>query len=210
MDTVPNIEMYENVFSTPKEIFEQLEKEIDYLLPEESQVKIYNKVYPVPRQLAAYGDSALMYKFSGLTVSCKPWSPLLLDIKSTVEEISGSSYNFVLINRYKDGNSCIGQHKDNENTLSASSPICSASFGEKRSMIFKRPKCDDYKIELEDNSLLVMKPPTNKYWTHGIPREKESKGVRVSLTFRKMVTSNKRKSDETLDKNKKHAFKLLD
>ena len=195
MENGLNIELYENAFQAPDDIFKSLETEIQYLPADQCQVRVHGKTFPIPRQLVAFGDPHLTYTFSGLTVACKPWTPLLLGIKQAVERVSGESYNFVLVNRYKDGNCCIGHHKDNEQDLDANSAISSVSFGEMRTMIFKRPNYPDQSVELKHNTLLVMKPPTNRDWTHGIPRQKDRKGTRLNLTFRKMTV--KRKEPET-------------
>jgi len=132
-----------------------------------------------------------------------------------VENITGARYNFVLVNRYKDGSSYIGQHKDNEPDLDQHQPIASVSFGETRTMVFKRPKYVDHKVELKNNSLLVMRPPTNRLWTHGIPQEKKKTGVRLNLTFRTIMTETpeekvctpKRKADDDEPKPSKRFSK---
>jgi len=192
MDSSLNIQLYENALSNSADAFESLEREVQYLLPEDCKVKIRGKEYAVPRQLCAFGDEGLTYTFSGLTVNCQSWTPLLLEIKAQVESLTGVEYNFVLINRYKDGSCCIGQHKDNEVDLDDSCPIASLSLGETRTMVFKRPKFNDHRIELKDNSLLLMRPPTNQYWTHGIPPEKKRSGVRLNLTFRRISPNGSR------------------
>ncbi|XP_035229428.1 DNA oxidative demethylase ALKBH2-like [Stegodyphus dumicola] len=138
-----------------------------------------------------------------MSISCQPWTPLLFEIKASVEHLSGANFNFVLINRYKDGNSCIGQHKDNEPSLDSNHPVCSLSLGETRTIVFKRQHFQDYRLELENNSLLILSSPTNELWTHGIPRQKERKGVRVSLTFRRLLLPGKRKFDEDQGQPKK-------
>ena len=94
-----------------------MENEITYLPEEESQIRINGYSYPISRKIVAFGDSGLSYTFSGLTVNSQSWCPLLLDIKKTVEDLTGFDFNFVLINRYGDGNACIGQHKDDESDL---------------------------------------------------------------------------------------------
>lgn len=202
MENELNVDIYENVFAASDEIFQRLEKEIVYLPPDKSQICFRGKRLPVPRQIAAYGELGVSYSFSGLTLTCSPWTSLLSEIKSAVEKLTGQTFNFVLINRYSNGNSYIAQHKDNEVDLDNSQAICSVSFGETRTIVFKRASFPNYKFELNNNSALVMKPPTNQYWTHGIPRQKEKEGVRISLTFRKISTS-KRKTEDVLLLSKK-------
>lgn len=192
-----NLVIQENVFASPEEIFERLEKEIVYLPEDQCHIKIKGKSYPISRKIVAYGDPDLSYTFSGLTLTSQPWSPLLLEIKQLVENMLGVHLNFVLINRYENGNACIGQHKDDESDLDENSAICSLSFGETRTMVFKRSGYPDKRFQLKTNSLLVMNPPTNQFWTHGIPKQKKQSGVRINLTFRTMKTRNdKRKHVE--------------
>ena len=207
-----NISLQENVFASPEEIFEKLEREIVYLPEELSRINIKNKSYPISRKIAAFGEPGLSYTFSGLTLTSQPWPSLLLEIKVLIENLLGISFNFVLINRYEDGNACIGQHKDDESDLEENYPICSLSFGETRTMVFKRSGFPDKRIQLKSNSLLVMNTPTIKLWSHGIPKQSKRSGVRIDLTFRMMkptiandVTSNKRKhveNEEGLKKKK--------
>ena len=202
VDSSLHIEFYENVFETPANLFQRLEEEVVYMPAENCKVIVRGKEYAVSRQIAAYGDDNMSYRFSGLTVNCQPWTPLFLEIKNHVENITGARYNFVLVNRYKDGTSYIGQHKDNEPDLEQEQPIASVSFGQNRTMIFKRPKHADQQVELKDNSLLVMRPPTNLLWTHGISAEKQKTGVRLNLTFRRMKTE-KPTQEEKIEKTLK-------
>ena len=44
---------------------------------------------------------------------------------------------FVYFQRYKDGNDCIGEHRDDEKDLVEDSPIASLSLGQTRDFIFK-------------------------------------------------------------------------
>lgn len=38
------------------------------------------------------------YRFTGVQVHAKPWTPALLEIKRTVEEATGEQFNFCLVN----------------------------------------------------------------------------------------------------------------
>ena len=101
-------------------------------------------------------------------------------------------YNFVLVNRYKDGNDKMGDHKDDEKELDPSVPIASLTFGAERDFIFKHQnkkinKIDDVKIILKDGMLLLMKNPTNSFWYHGLPQRKKCFEPRINLTFRKIL-----------------------
>lgn len=98
----------------------------------------------------------------------------------------------------------MGEHKDDESELDASIPIASLSFGQTRDFVLKcphkpsldiKPHRKSHVIPLGHGDLLLMNNPTNKYWTHCVPRRKNVPGVRISLTFRKInkVDSRKRK-----------------
>ena len=64
-----------------------------------SQVKVFGKWHNIPRQQVAYGDEGLSYKFSGISVPAKPWSPTLRATRDLVSLATNCAYNFVLINR---------------------------------------------------------------------------------------------------------------
>lgn len=183
--------VYQQYFSKEEadQIFDELEREIEYFPSEMATVFIYNKRYSVPRKVSAYGDKNLTYTFSGNTLPTKPLIPILTKILNEANKfLKEGSFNYVLINRYKDGYDKIGSHKDNEKDMDPDSAIVTFSFGAERTMIFKRPNFDSVKIPLKNGSVLVMNPPTNEFWFHEIPREKNIKDVRISLTFRKNLS----------------------
>jgi alkylated DNA repair dioxygenase AlkB len=43
-----------------------------------------------------------------------PWIPVLLELKKHVEKITQTSFNSVLLNRYRNGSDSMGWHSDNE------------------------------------------------------------------------------------------------
>ncbi|GBO05180.1 DNA oxidative demethylase ALKBH2 [Araneus ventricosus] len=183
--------VYQQYFSKEEadQIFDELEREIEYFPSEMATVFIYNKRYSVPRKVSAYGDKNLTYTFSGNTLPTKPLIPILTKILNEANKfLKEGSFNYVLINHYKDGYDKIGSHKDNEKDMDPESAIVTFSFGAERTMIFKRPNFDSVKIPLKNGSVLVMNPPTNEFLFHEIPREKNIKDVRISLTFRKNLS----------------------
>ena len=142
------------------DIFNKLEKEIEYNTDEESSIVIYGKKTKIPRKQTAFGDENTSYNFSNNTVAPKKWEdvPTLLEIKQKMEntlqlkkdENSNSNsnsnkcnsnlnetFNFVLVNRYANGKDCIGFHKDDEKDLNENSSIVGISFGSQRDFVFK-------------------------------------------------------------------------
>ncbi|CAN2390687.1 1-ethyladenine demethylase activity, partial [Pristimantis euphronides] len=83
------------------ELFQQLEKDIVYFTGDLAKVQVYGKWHSVPRKQVTFGDEGLTYTFSGITLSPKPWVPVLNLIRDRVYMGTGHTFNFVLINRYK-------------------------------------------------------------------------------------------------------------
>ncbi|XP_026865104.2 DNA oxidative demethylase ALKBH2 [Electrophorus electricus] len=181
-------------------IFYQLEDEVEYFTGDKAKVQVFGKLHSVPRQQATYGDEGLMYSFSGVHLLARPWTPTLEYVRDAVTNVTGQTFNFVLINRYKDGLDHIGEHRDDERELDTTCPIASVSFGAARDFIFrhsdvrggqKKRKIKPVKLELAHGSLLLMNPPTNTYWYHSLPVRKKVKIPRINLTFRHIVQGHK-------------------
>ena len=194
-----NVDYYPRFFTKrdSDSLLEQLESELQsYYEASRNEVKIYGKLYKIPRKQTAFGDSGLSYTFSGTTVPANSWTPLLSDIRTCVESALGETFNFVLVNRYGDGNDHIGEHRDDETDLVREAPIASLTFGQARDFVFKhkdargknatRKDISPVTVCLEHGSLLNMKHPTNSEWYHSLPVRKKAHGVRVNLTFRHM------------------------
>ena len=54
-------------------------------------------------------------------------TPTLLKIKKEVENIKKTKYNFVLVNKYLNGEHNMGFHADDEDEIDQSVPICSGT-----------------------------------------------------------------------------------
>lgn len=178
-------------------IFTWLELNAQYYTGELSKVKVYGKWHDIPRQQVAYGDAGLFYKFSGNSIPALPWDPVLKDLRDRLCQLLDIELNFVLVNRYKNGLQCIGEHKDDERCLKEFSPIVSISLGAVRDFVLKH---EDRKrkiegspanvtLKLTDGSLLLMNYPTNRYWYHSLPKRKNCYKTRINLTFRNMINN---------------------
>ena len=176
--------------------YDIFEKELVYDTPEQSKVVVFGKEYFVPRKQVAYGDPGTYYSFAGTTVYAHPWNNdnivcrIIKNIKHKVEVFTGKKFNFVLINRYKDGRDSIGRHSDSETALGTEPTIVGVSLGAIRDVHFAPykfiPQILPKKIQLElgHGSIFIMHPPTNTYWTHEIPKRANVNKPRISLTFR--------------------------
>ncbi|XP_077282959.1 DNA oxidative demethylase ALKBH2-like [Arctopsyche grandis] len=177
------------------QVLRQLEETLEYFTGDLAKVKVFGRWHPIPRQQVAHGEPGISYKFSGTTVPALPWTELLSEIRDKLNELTGHRFDFVLINRYRNGNDHMGEHRDDESELDSSAPIASLSLGQRRTFVLKhkdarKPGPDKrnvppVKLELEHGSLLMMNPPTNKIWYHSLPKKKSAIGVRINMTFRK-------------------------
>ena len=187
--------IYNKHFLTQNEahyFYQQLNTHLIYNSKEKSSIFIHGKYVQIPREQVAYGDSGTFYEFSGNKVTTKRWNSdnvgkLLLVLKNKVEIQTGRVFNFVLVNKYKDGNSYIGYHSDDERNLYPKSSIVGISLGGCREFQLKC-KSDDYVIteKLHHGSLVEMNYPTNTYWRHSVPKRTKINQPRISLTFRCM------------------------
>jgi alkylated DNA repair dioxygenase AlkB len=149
-------------------------------------IVVYGKRYLQPRLTAWYGEAS--YTYSGLTLDPLPLTPLLEQLRRTVEDVTGHRYNSVLLNHYRDGRDSMGMHSDDESELGPDPVIASLSFGASRSFLMRhKTRKLGQKIELTDGSLLLMRGSTQHNWLHGINKTVKSTESRVNLTFRYIV-----------------------
>lgn len=185
---------FRKIFSNMKiqEYFNLFEKSLVY--NSESQVIINGKQVKIPRKQIAYGEPGISYHFSGTEVKTNDWNKddeickTICRIKERAELLSNTKFNFVLINRYNDGDDYIGFHSDDEKDLVKNSPIVGVTIGAERDFILKSNSTNKkHTLRLHSGSMIIMHSPTNKYWKHSVPKRASVKAPRISLTFRKMI-----------------------
>ena len=153
----------------------------------QEEIKMYGKVYPVPRKTAWYGYPEFNYKYSGILCNPEPWTKELMDIKRVIEHfLPGEDFNSVLLNLYRDGNDKVSWHADDEPELGTNPTIASVSLGAVRRFDLKHKEDPEQKlqIELTSGSLVVMKGALQHHWLHQIPTQKKIQVPRINLTFR--------------------------
>ena len=94
-------------------------------------------------------------------------------------------FNSATIHRYNSGEHFIPHHSDDEEEIIDGSLILTISLGETRSFEFREKGDSEWTdtISLNHGDCLVMTKNSQRYFTHGIPRE-TSKGMRISITLR--------------------------
>lgn len=151
-------------------------------------VKIFGKEIITKRKVAFLGDEGISYKYSGKTKIAEKWLKFILEIKSTVEQISGEKFNACLLNYYHNGSEAMSWHSDNEKEILKHSAIASISFGAERKFGFKHNFTkEEISIMLGKGSLLIMKDETQIYWKHKLYTNAKISEPRINLTFRTIV-----------------------
>jgi alkylated DNA repair dioxygenase AlkB len=164
-------------------LFQQLKNDIEW---KQETLFLYGKKILTPRLTAWYGDEGIAYRYSGVTFIALPWTDTLLEIKDKAETFSGSRFNSVLLNLYRDGNDSMSWHSDDEKELGLRPVIASVNFGQERRFDFRKKgnPSEKHAIVLTDGSILVMKGDTQHKWQHQVAKSMKAKETRINLTFR--------------------------
>ena len=101
---------------------------------------MFGRTVRIPRLQAWYGDANVDYRYSGKTMTPRPWQSDLLDLRQRCESVTGDKFNSVLANYYRDGQDSMGWHADNEPELLKGAANASISFGAPRDFDFKHVK----------------------------------------------------------------------
>jgi len=154
------------------------------------EVVMWGRRMPQPRLTAWYGNAGARYAYSGIKLDPLPWTPLLADLKTRVEDVADVTFNSVLLNYYRDHHDSVGFHSDDEPELGERPVIASLSLGAERKFVLKHKHLKHIapvRLRLASGSLLLMKGDTQRCWRHGVPKESRACGPRINLTFRQIA-----------------------
>ncbi|AMV32175.1 2OG-Fe(II) oxygenase superfamily protein [Pirellula sp. SH-Sr6A] len=141
--------------------------------------------YMQPRLISSYGDSGLSYRYSGRDYAALPWFPELVELKQKVESVLGT-YNYCLLNRYRNGSDSMGWHADDEPEMG--NTIGSLSLGATRKFRIRHNQSRETRTFLVGNgTLIIMTGSMQQYWQHEVPKTKQPVGERINLTFRQVI-----------------------
>jgi alkylated DNA repair dioxygenase AlkB len=148
----------------------------------QNSIKIFGKIIPEPRLTAWYGSA---YTYSGIHWPENPFPDFLTPLLMRLRNEFDFDFNSVLINFYRDGKDSMGWHRDNEPEMDQQL-VASISVGSTRIFRVKNRISNVSKsIELEHQSLLLMRNfQTN--WMHCIPKSNKISEPRINLTFRRI------------------------
>jgi alkylated DNA repair dioxygenase AlkB len=167
-----------------EEYYELLLQDINW---EQEQIKMYGKVFDLPRQTAWYGEKGSTYTYSGVQCNPQPWTKELLEIKKVIDHfVPDHHFNSVLLNQYRGGKDKMGWHADDEKELGINPTIASVSLGANRRFDLKHKSDPTQRLQLEltAGSLLVMSGELQHHWVHQVPIQKRVQKTRINLTYR--------------------------
>lgn len=169
------------------DLFVQIQSETPWV---QSEIRVYGRVYQIPRLNAWYGDRS--YTYSGSRMDSLPMTETIEAIRQKIQAETGDEYNSVLLNLYRDGNDTVGWHSDDEPELDPNSSIASLSLGAARRFLLRTKNTSNEGTEkmdllLDSGDLVVMHPPTQLKTQHAVPRSKKVLLPRINLTFRRIL-----------------------
>lgn len=155
---------------------------------ESTAIPMFGRDVIEPRLSAWIADDGVSYRYSGRNRTVHPWNETLALLRARVEEVSGATFNGVLVNLYRNGNDHMGWHADDERSLGSDPIIASVSLGASRRFDFRHRETNETVTTLlTHGSLLVMSGAVQSRWKHRIPKTAKISAPRINLTFRLLV-----------------------
>jgi alkylated DNA repair dioxygenase AlkB len=170
-----------------KELLKKCVIDITNLLDEyPPPIKIYGKTCHQCRCVGFFSDDSIGYQYSKQLSLSKPMTISLLELLTHVNDIFGTKYNGILVNKYKSGEDYISSHSDDEKKLDDSGVIA-ISYGATRKFRIRDKKTKQIvkDFPLISYNMLQMGGSFQQEFTHEIPIERKIKDERISFTFRR-------------------------
>ena len=136
--------------------------------------RMYDRDVDVPRLVAGY------------RLDDEEPPPALAEAAARVATATGTPFNSVGLNYYRDGRDSVAPHNDHLYEIVEGYPIALISLGATRRMTIRskgRPR-RVFDLDLEAGSLLLMSYETQLHYDHGIPKSRVPLGPRISVALR--------------------------
>ena len=149
------------------------------------EIKIYDKIVNQRRDVGFFSDKSIGYHYSGMLAKSKPMTLNLDLLLELINDMFGSNFNGILINRYSSGEEYIGAHSDDEKYLDKSGVVAISCGGERIFRIRNKKTKEIYQdIPISNLDIIHMGGDFQKEFTHEIPPTKKLVDIRYSFTFR--------------------------
>jgi alkylated DNA repair dioxygenase AlkB len=112
--------------------------------------------------------------------------PVLREALAVVSGSVAASFDSLGLNLYRDQHDSVAPHNDKLGDLVKGEPIALLSLGATREMIIREKTGGRrlLRVDMEAGSILVMSWETQLHYDHGIPKQREVCGPRISVAFR--------------------------
>jgi len=137
------------------------------------------------------------YRYGGSEVKPQTWPTWMHEVLTTYMPYCGladsaSWPDSCNLNLYDDGSKSVGWHSDDEplfQGLNEDIRIISLSLGQKRKFDLKKNWPEEgetphHQLTLGNGALCTMEGMLQKHYLHRVPKEQESLGPRINLTWR--------------------------
>jgi alkylated DNA repair dioxygenase AlkB len=150
------------------------------------RIRMFGRQVDSPRLSCWMGEPGARYRYSGTDFVPVPWHPALSALRNRLAAACGTSFNSVLLNRYRDGDDGMGWHSDDEPELGSAPLIASLSLGAERRFLLRQRQDHARKAEvlLGHGDLLLMSGSTQAHYQHALPKSARVQAERINLTFR--------------------------
>ena len=154
-----------------------------------SDYEVFGRRFSLPRQQTWHADEGIVYSYHNNLLTTRPWTPSLQRLREKVESSTGSQFNAVLVNLYRNGDDFVGWHSDDEKEMGDEPVIASLSLGAERVFSYRRQSPrgplagSESGVSLPSGSLVLMQAPFQDEWEHAVLRN-TSTTARINLTFR--------------------------
>lgn len=171
-------------------LYQDIDRQVSFCRP---SVTFYSQLSPLPREVAWITEDGSLYSYSGVSTEPTMWPEFLVPVRRLVEAEASTSFNSVLINRYRDGKDTVGWHSDDELELGPVPTIASLSLGASRRFLMRcRTTRQKYEFHLAHGDLLMMFGHCQIDYEHHVPRERRVVDARINLTFRNIFSLGKK------------------
>lgn len=151
------------------------------------QYNMFGKKVRSARKVYVVGDKGSSHTYGGTKHYMQGWDvdggDQLLVAKQGLEQLIDHPFNSCIANEYATGDEYISFHNDKQ-IEGPRKAVVTVSLGGTRTFYMKHNATGkEIPILLHSGDILVMEGETQRYWTHGIKKER---GVakRISLTYR--------------------------
>eukprot|EP01012_Entosiphon_sulcatum_P056351 TRINITY_DN79999_c0_g1_i1.p1 TRINITY_DN79999_c0_g1~~TRINITY_DN79999_c0_g1_i1.p1 ORF type:complete len:207 (-),score=52.98 TRINITY_DN79999_c0_g1_i1:44-640(-) len=147
---------------------------------------LFGKSFDIPRLQSWMSDKGVKASLYQKEAALQ-WSPAVLAVRKRLEERLQQSFDYVLLNQYRNGKDKIAPHSDGEADVPGKDVIASISLGAERRFVVKPKNGKETTLDLRlpHGSLVVMRGKMQRGWVHAVPPEARVTSPRVNLTFRK-------------------------